>query len=79
MNSSKKVDISRVPPSIPLRPSNKVLVILKYHKDKGKNLVKQVNTQNDWSYVQEYLVNVKDIVKIKEIFLNLSTKKIKEI
>ena len=79
MNSSKKVDISSVPPSIPLRPSNKVLVILKYHKDKGKNLVKQVNTQNDWSYVQEYLVNVKDIVKIKEIFLNLSTKKIKEI
>ena len=79
MNSSKKVDISRVSPSIPLRLSNKVLVILKYHKDKGKNLVKQVNTQNDWSYVQEYLVNVKDIVKIKEIFLNLSTKKIKEI
>ena len=46
MNSDKKADISRVLPSISLRPSKKVLVMLKYHKDKGKNLVKQVNTQN---------------------------------
>ena len=52
--------------------------MLKYYKDKGKNLVKQVNTQNGWSYVQVSLANVKDIVKIKEIFMNLSTKKIKE-
>ena len=79
MNSDKKADISRVLPSISLRPSKKVLVMLKYHKDKGKNLVKQVNTQNGWSYVQASLTNIKDIVKIKEIFLNLSTKKIKEI
>jgi len=78
INSGKKADISRVPPSIPLRPSKKVLVMLKYYKDKGKNLVKQVNTQNGWSYVQVSLANVKDIVKIKEIFMNLSTKKIKE-
>ena len=43
-NPSKKANIFRILSPIPLRPSKKVLAMLKYHKDKEKNLVKQVNT-----------------------------------
>ena len=78
-NPSKKANISRILSPIPLKPSKKVLVMLKYHKDKGKNLVKQVNTQNSWSYIQVSSANIKKIVEIKNMFSNLSTKKIKEV
>jgi len=68
MNPSKKADISRISSSIPLRPSKKILTMLRYYKDKGKNLVKQVNTQNGQSYAQVFLANIKNIVKIKKYF-----------
>ena len=79
MKPSKKTDISKIPSSISPRLSKKVLVMSKYYKDKGKNPVKQVNTQNGQSYFQVSLVNIKDIVKIKKMFPNFSTKKIEEI
>ena len=50
-----------------------------YYKDKEKNLIKQANIQNGWSYAQVFLASVKNIVKIKEMFLNLLTKKIEEV
>jgi len=73
-NPDKKADISKI---LPLRPSKKILAM--YYKDKEKNLVKQANIQNGWSYAQVFLASVKNIVKIKEMFLNLLTKKIEEV
>ena len=73
---SKKANISRIPSPIPLRPSKKVLTMLKYHKDKE---IKQVITQNSQSYTQVSSANIKKIVKFKDMFPNLLTKKIKEV
>jgi len=39
-NPGKKADISKVSPSISLRPSKKILAMSKYYKDKEKNPVK---------------------------------------
>ena len=38
-----------------------------------------MNTYSSWSYIQILSVNIKEIVKIKNSFLNLLTRKIEEV
>jgi len=46
----KKADISRIPPSIPLRLSKKFLEKSKYYKGKGKSTDIQANSQKGCLY-----------------------------
>ena len=75
----KKVNISRIPSSISLRPSKKVLEKYKFYKGNNKIIDNQANTQSSHSYVQTSKINIKDIMKIKDNFLNLSVRKIKKV
>jgi len=75
----KKVNISRIPSSISLRPSKKVLEKYKFYKGKDKIIDNQANTQSSYSYVQTSKINIKDIMKIKDNFPNLSVRKIKKV
>jgi len=75
----KKADVSRAPSSISLRLSKKVLENSKFYKNKSKDNVFQVNTQSGHSYAQASIDNIKNIVKIKENFSNLSVKKIEDV
>jgi len=72
-NADKKVEIFRILPLIPLRLSKKILEKSKFFR--GKNLVISSNNKNRHSYVQASSSNIKEILKIKEIFLNISLKK----
>ena len=67
------------PLPIPLRPSKKALEKLKFFKGKGKTADQKINTQNGQSYAQVFSFNIVEIVKIKENFPNLLSKKIEEV
>jgi len=64
-NKTNLANISRIPPPIPPRPSASVLAKIKHHK-------------NTRSFAQATKGNAEDILKIKEAFSKLSTKKIIE-
>jgi len=64
-NKTNLANISRIPPPIPPRPSASVLAKSKHHK-------------NIKSFVQATKGSTEDILKIKEAFPKLPTKKIIE-
>ena len=70
------MEISKVLSLIPSKPSKKVLEKSKYFKEKNKMPTKNINTQSKQLYMQVFSANIKEIVKIKENFSNLLSKKI---
>ena len=76
---TKEVNISRIPPLIPLRLSKKVLEKFKFYKGKDKASESQSKVPKEYSYAQASKSTINDIVKIKDNFSNLSAKKIEEI
>ena len=79
-NSGKLANIYRIPPSIPLRPSKKVLVKSKFYKEKDKaSGIVLKKTSKKQSYIQIFKSNIEKVIKIKNNFPSLSSKKIKEI
>jgi len=76
---NKKAKISRISLLIPSRPSTKVLEKSKVVIEKWKNTNKKSNNPKDYLYAQALSANIKKVKKIKKNFLNLPTKKIKEI
>jgi len=79
LNTDKKAEISRVLPSIPPRPSIEVLKKSKFFENKCKNPAHKSNNKDSQLYVQTLSLNTKEILKIKEKFPNISSKKIEEI
>jgi len=78
-NPTKKANISRIFSSIPPRLSKKVLNKSKFYKGKDKTGGSQNNAQNGCSYAQISKSNIKDIIKIKNNFSNLLTRKTEEV
>ena len=78
-NIGKKAEITRVLPSIPPRPREEILKKSKFFKNKDKNPVEKYNNKDRQSYTQVSFPNVREILKIKENFPNISLKKVKEI
>jgi len=76
-NAGKKVEISRIPPPILPRLCKNILEKSKFFKD--KNPVINFNNKNRHSYTQVLFPNIKEILKIKDSFPNISSKKIEEI
>jgi len=76
---SYQVKIFEVLPSIPPRPSKKILKKSKLFQNKDKSPIGNSNNKNRYSYTQALSSNVKEILKIKESFSNISLKKIMEI
>ena len=76
---SKEAEISRIFLSILLRPSIKVFEKSKVVIEKQKNTNKKSNNSKGCLYAQVLFANIKKVIKIKKNFLNLLTKKIKEI
>lgn len=71
----KQANVLRIPPFISPRLSKSVLTKLK-----KKNQVSTLYFQlNKLTYMQASISNVKDIIKIKDVFLKLSTNKVSEI
>ena len=69
----KKTDISRILPPISLRPSKNVLVKSKFY---NKNLSLSLNSKpNIKLYPQASKGDIIEIIKIKEVFLKLSSNK----
>jgi len=78
-NPGKCAKISRIPSPVLSKLSKEVLSKSKIFNKKDKKPVKNSNTKKGQLYVQASLSNIKEILKIKENFLSLSTKKIEEI
>ena len=83
---NKALNLSRIFPSIILRPSKKFLEKLKFYKSKENQDVKNKGKQdkklektNGQSYAQVSLSNIKEIININDNFPNLSSKKIQEV
>jgi len=72
---SKMAKISRILPSVLLRPSKKDLEKSKFYQKKDIKLANNANNKDRCSYIQALFLNVKDILKIKENFLSLSLRK----
>jgi len=66
----KQANISRIPLPISLRPSKSILAKSKYYK---KIQFFKLKTQ---SFIQATKSNIKNILKIKDVFLRLSSNKI---
>lgn len=82
----KTLNLSRISPSIFLRPSKKFLEKLKFYKSKENQDVKGKGKQdkklektNGQLYAQVSLSNIKKIININDNFPNLSSKKIQEV
>jgi len=73
----KQANVSKVSLLVLPRPSKIILAKSKYYKKKPSFSLSPTN--NSQLYVQVSKNYIKDIVKIKENFLNLSAKKIKEV
>ena len=76
-NFGKQANVSRVSFSISLRLSKKVLEKSEFYK--GNVNSSPIAIQNSQLYAQVSKSCIKDIMKIKENFPNLSTKKIKKV
>ena len=75
----KKAEITRVSPPILLWPSEEILNKLKFFQNKDKNPTGKTNNRDSQSYVQVSFPNIRKILKIKESFSNISSKKVEEI
>ena len=74
------VEFSNLPPlSIPLRLSKKKLSKSKYHRKNQKKSQNQSNKKKECSYTQVSSGSVKEILKLKNNFPNLLSKKIEDI
>jgi len=78
-NTGKKTEVSKNFLLILPRLSKKVLENFQFFQKKSKELAEISNTKNKQLYVQASSFNIKKILKIKENFPNLFSKKIKEI
>ena len=74
ITKEKQANISQVPLPISLRPSKSILEKSKLFKKKNINKSTSIH-----SYTQVPKDDIKEIMKIKEAFLNLSVNKISEI
>ena len=77
LSTEKQTNISRIPLPIPFRPSKSVLAKSKLYK-KNQSLSSDSNSNSKW-YAQSSKGNISEIMKIKEAFSKLSSKKISEI
>ena len=77
-NTNKPASIERIPPSIPAKLPKEVREISKYFKT--TNLINNNKNKNK-SYAQASNMNnnIREVLKIKETFLNLQAKKIENI
>ena len=75
--NKKKANVLKASLLIPPRLSKSILAKLKYYKEKPSSSLSFTN--NSQLYTQVFKNNIKDIIKIKENFLNLLAKKIKEV
>ena len=76
-NPGEQAIIFRIPPPIPPRLSKKVLEKSKFYKKIMNS--SSTTPQTNQLYAQASKSNIKNIIKIKENFLNLSAKKVEEI
>ena len=79
LNIGKKVKITRVSSSISFRPSKDTLKKPKFYWNKNKNTTGKNINKNNHLYVQATSPSVSKILKIKESFSNMSSKKIEDI
>ena len=75
----EKAKISRILLLILLRLSKKVLENLEFFKEKNNKINYKENAQKRQSYIQVSALNINKIMKIKDSFSKLSSKKIKKI
>jgi len=78
ISKDKAAEIVRISSSIPVHPSKEVLEKSKFFS-KGKKPMAIVKTNQKQSYAQVTGSNVSNILKLKENYPNLLTKKIKNI
>ena len=74
----KEVEITKIPPSIPVYLPKKVLEKSKFFSKDNKSK-KTVNTNVRKSYAQVTSSNISDILKLKKNVPNILAKKIKKI
>ena len=74
----KQAEIVKLPPPILARPPKEILEKLKFFK-KGNKSVENVKLNSKLSYTQASSPNISEILKIKNKFPNLSTKKIENV
>ena len=80
----KQADILRIYPPISSRPRKSIFAKSKYFKkiqllNLNNQLYAQASNSNNYSYVQVFKGNIKEIIKIKNVFSNLSSNKTIEI
>jgi len=68
-----------LPILVPLRPSKKELSKSKYYGKNHKKIQNQSGKKKECTYAQVLSGNIKEILKLKNKFSNLLTKKIKDI
>jgi len=73
----KLVNISNLPPLVSLRTFKKELNKSKYYSNKSNKLTNIANNGNRWTYTQASSLSIKEVLKIKENFLNFFSQKIK--
>jgi len=79
VNPGKLANISRIPSSIPLRSSKKVLEKSKFYKLKASFFIFLSSfSSKEHSYAQVSQNNIKDIVKIKDNFPICQPKRLKK-
>jgi len=77
---SKPAEISLLPTlPVPSRSSKNDLAKLKYYQNKDIKSAENNNNRNKWSYAQVSSASIKEVLKIKDSFPELSLKKIEEI
>lgn len=78
-NKEKQVEVVKIPPPIPPRPSKETLEKSKFYKKIYIKSKENVNTKDRHLYAQALTSKVNEILKLKEKFSNLSNKKIESI
>ena len=78
INRPNLANIKRIPPPIPARSQKEVNIILKYFKN---NKLATNSKQPPKLYAQALKQNISmsEVIKIKEVFLSIGTKKIDQI
>ena len=78
-NKEKQVEVVKIPPLIPPRPSKETLEKSKFYKKIYIKLKENANTKDRHLYAQALTSKINEILKLKEKFSNLSNKKIESI
>ena len=78
-SKNKQAEIIRIPPFIPVCPSKEILEKSNFFDRKGKKPMNTNKAPQKLSYAQAAGPSVSNILKLKDNFFNLSTKKIKSI